>query len=623
MPPQASVEIPVPSRPITNGTASKGKASVKSSSRGRVYGDEPLPVKPSEEAPEHARIIGRTVDSNGVKYTLKIGEVPIKDVGVEEVLDYVSALDLEEYENHEFEQERVVLKLLDAEKERLEQESVARKKEHAKRKGVVIYQSETDTDQESGGEEEAFGKHGRKRPTYTQFYLKKPPRATTGPSTEEGDDVRDQGAMAPPAPPVSSHHPSERSAAQYEELPKRRRRKRDPVTGELLPLAPLPGESDSWRKRPRRRRHPLTGELMPLGWKFDPDAPSERAAPSPSFRKLSIIDDEPGAKRQKLETESETSRSTTPALTNAEIAASFTTQLPATKPTPSKREVVELLSSEDEADVDGRARSSVLKSFQKPPSSGRKMNMLKPGLSASATATSSEGEAAPQAMATAVKSEVSQLSTSPVKTSIMNPSASQADEPEEESEEEWLVDKILGHSFSDPKTHPTELGKKPVILYQVKWHGFAQPTWEPIDSFGDLGVVNAYRKRAGLPLELSDSGTSKEKDSVALPNRSLSPSKTMNAGKPSGASQKVSATDPAPEYEVERITAHHLSDPRTHPPGLGKKPVMLYQVKWKGYRDMTWEPATSFADKGILNAYNRRNGLPKYEGEDESMEDAA
>ena len=67
--------------------------------------------------------------------------------------------------------------------------------------------------------------------------------------------------------------------------------------------------------------------------------------------------------------------------------------------------------------------------------------------------------------------------------------------------------------------------------------------------------------------------------------------------------------DDEDEYEVEQIKRHHLSDPKSHPPGLGKLPVMLYQVKWKGYDPLTWEPAASFGDdSSILQVYMAKNG---------------
>jgi hypothetical protein len=64
------------------------------------------------------------------------------------------------------------------------------------------------------------------------------------------------------------------------------------------------------------------------------------------------------------------------------------------------------------------------------------------------------------------------------------------------------------------------------------------------------------------------------------------------------------------EYEVEAIVGHQLSDPRTHPSTLGKQPVMLYHVKWKGYEDLTWEPVSSFVvDTVLIQSYNEYHGL--------------
>lgn len=63
------------------------------------------------------------------------------------------------------------------------------------------------------------------------------------------------------------------------------------------------------------------------------------------------------------------------------------------------------------------------------------------------------------------------------------------------------------------------------------------------------------------------------------------------------------------EYELEWIVDHRLSDPKTHPADLGKKPVMLYEVKWKGYDGHTWEPEASFKGSSILRAYQKRHGV--------------
>jgi hypothetical protein len=55
---------------------------------------------------------------------------------------------------------------------------------------------------------------------------------------------------------------------------------------------------------------------------------------------------------------------------------------------------------------------------------------------------------------------------------------------------------------------------------------------------------------------------------------------------------------------VEKIVNHNLSDPQSHDKTVhGYKPVMLYQVKWEGYEELTWEPETSFEDKAVLDEY--------------------
>ncbi len=438
MPPLATVVIPVASQSGANGSTSRGKTSKKPAFRPRIYGNDPLPVKPSEKAPKNARIVGRTVDDHGVNYSLKIGDVELNDVTVEEILDYVSALDLEDYENREFVQERQVLKVLAAEREREEEEKKARRKWRAKQKGIVTYESATSTDTEGDGEA-TLGRYGRKIPDFTQFY----PKGQARPKSEATEDELNTANPSEARVPVQ--RPIAQSADSFDEPTKRRRRKRDPATGELLPLSPGPEDMPPPSKRPRRRRHPETGELMPLGWRYDLDGSvdQEQTAPSPSFRQLSIAD-EPGAKRQKLGSGSRISRSSTPVLTKAELAASITPkhsgsvmQPASLKATSSKRDVVELLSSDDDDDDDGRAGQNVLQTFlKKSPGSGRVLNSMT-SVRVASTATSSEPEAAPAVLASASKLKVSQRSASLVKTSIMNPSANPVSEPEEESDEEW------------------------------------------------------------------------------------------------------------------------------------------------------------------------------------------
>lgn len=130
---------------------------------------------------------------------------------------------------------------------------------------------------------------------------------------------------------------------------------------------------------------------------------------------------------------------------------------------------------------------------------------------------------------------------------------------------------------------------------------------EPVESFDDTSTVVEYRNRVGL----DPTSDTQAKAPTSASSTSLKPNSRSLPAEPN--SQPVermdrTASDEA-EYEVEGISAHHLSDPRTHPNNLWKKPVMLYKVKWKGYDAHTWEPEASFGGSGILRAYQKRHGL--------------
>jgi hypothetical protein len=131
---------------------------------------------------------------------------------------------------------------------------------------------------------------------------------------------------------------------------------------------------------------------------------------------------------------------------------------------------------------------------------------------------------------------------------------------------------------------------------------------EPAESFTDLDVIEEYRRKAGLDLDASPSNESVKDDKEAI-----AVARTASQMKNESTLQtRVSHDDSSDEaeYEVERIVSHHLSDPRTHPTGLGKSPVMLYRVKWKGYDELSWEPAASFGNSRILMEYNKRHSIP-------------
>ena len=135
-----------------------------------------------------------------------------------------------------------------------------------------------------------------------------------------GDDDQDEisGAQTLPGPVKAQ------SKLSLLQQPQRKRRKRDPETGELMPLVTLSQQAaGEQKKRARRRRNPGTGELMPLGWRYDGDIESSayetapNDPPSPSFQNLSLAR-EHGAKRQRLGNDRHISRSTSPVRANSE-----------------------------------------------------------------------------------------------------------------------------------------------------------------------------------------------------------------------------------------------------------------------------------------------------------------
>lgn len=82
-----------------------------------------------------------------------------------------------------------------------------------------------------------------------------------------------------------------------------------------------------------------------------------------------------------------------------------------------------------------------------------------------------------------------------------NPASSSEEESSEDEElpdDEYFVEEILRHALSNPLTHPDHLGKQPVMLYEVKWAGFKDTTWEPETSFGSLDVVREYQRKVGM-----------------------------------------------------------------------------------------------------------------------------
>ncbi|KAG8624547.1 hypothetical protein KVT40_007614 [Elsinoe batatas] len=130
----------------------------------------------------------------------------------------------------------------------------------------------------------------------------------------------------------------------------------------------------------------------------------------------------------------------------------------------------------------------------------------------------------------------------------------------------------------------------------VTHHSHARPTATtiPISSAtqANTSIHATYQPTISTPSSTDPSTSSGDEDTQAPPHLEDE--------------DEQDDDDDEETYEIERIISHHLSDPRTHPAELGKKPVMLYQVKWAGYDETTWEPEASFDDKSVLETYLQR-----------------
>ncbi|KAM0701907.1 hypothetical protein Q7P35_010817 [Cladosporium inversicolor] len=552
-------------------TASKLQAPPKV--KPRTYDDKPLPIQPSDHAPRNATIINRVFEGGSVTFELKIGETILNEVGLEEVLDYVSAYHLEEYENAQFQEEEQLLKIAEEEDRKFKEEQHARRKERAKTKGTVIFESNSDGDQNAMEVEVNTGKHGRARPSYKPLYnvfkqrrqrRKRDPK--TGELIELSDD--DMGADMEHEQETSDDRfesKPEPESLSLDNLPRRRRRKRDPITGELLPLEPLeptqqrdPGFSRSVTvevrpqsveieafekpKRPRRRRHPFTNEIMPLGWRYNPEEEQPNSNPAglkvSSMQGLSLSS-ESEPKRRRLERtalSNETSKSPDRATTHRSAVA----PLSAFK----SGDVISL----HDSDSDDSAGDSIDMRPAAP-----KPKLLRRGIGGAPIAQTRLKSQSPS------KSPApSSLATLPVRSSPRKSGLT--------------------------RTRSTE-SSSPMIPLQV----------DGSDSSLEEEAEEATRELVSQP---------QAKPATSI----MHPSAVMDEAS-SSEEESEDGELPEDEYFVEAILAHAESNPITHPAHLGKEPVMLYQVKWEGYPDVTWEPETSFGNMDVVREYQQRVGL--------------
>jgi hypothetical protein len=254
---------------------------------------------------------------------------------------------------------------------------------------------------------------------------------------------------------------------------------------------------------------------MPLGWRYNPDADPEghdfkpqgngTGSGAASFMQRLSIGSERDTKRVKLTSEpsSGSSRSA-----RQSAAPSFKQQAHIS---PKKElrtvQVIDLDTDEDdlaqEIQVSRKEPSSAV-------ASARKGMLRKPSTSSSEeqitlasflSGTGKKQESSSEDSESSVPRKPGSQNPTPQKNSIMNPVASQGnDDGVDESdasvgEGEFIVERIVSHKMSDPRTHP---GKKVTMLYETKWEGYDETTWEPVTSFEDDSVVMNYRRQVGL-----------------------------------------------------------------------------------------------------------------------------
>lgn len=548
----------------------------------RTYDDKPLPIQASEHAPRNATIINRVFEGGSVTFELKIGETILSEVGLDEVLDYVSAYHLEEYENAQFQEEEQLLKIAEEEDRKFKEEQHARRKERAKTKGTVIFESTSDGDQDATEGIVNTGKHGRARPSYKPLYnvfKQRRQRRKRDPKTGEliplsGDDDDMEADMEQEESSSDDRFDSkpDLGPVSLDNLPKRRRRrKRDPVTGELLPLEPLEITQTQQRtlefsrsathedrlqstdqdplekpKRPRRRRHPITNELMPLGWRYNPAEEQQNPVSGlkvSSMQSLSLSNESEPKRRRLDRIVSSNERSTSPKLATRPVKE---THKPAVAPLSAfvRGDVISLHGS----DSDDSASDSIDVRPAAP-----KPRLLRRGIGGASVAQTVAKSQSPSK-----SPEPSSLATLPVRTSPRKSGLARTRSTESSSP---MIPLQIDGSDTSSEEEAEEHTKQAVSQRQAK-------------------LVTSIMNPSAVMDEVSSEEESSEDEEL-----------------------------PEDEYFVEAILAHAESNPVTHPAHLGKEPVMLYQVKWEGWPDVTWEPETSFSNLDVVREYQQRVGL--------------
>lgn len=619
----------------------------------RQYPDGPLPLQPSTDAPRKARITGRVVDDDGVSYTLMIGQIPMDGIGVHEILEFVSAYDLEEYENTQFIEEVENRKIAKAAEEAEWEARRLRKLEKIRKKGLVV--EDRNDDPESNEESDvAVGRHGRARPTYTHLY-KLPGGSKDGtvrrrrkrdPSTGELMPLSDEEMVQQVE---SSDDEPRRTASRPEasrsstlalglELPKRRRRKRDPLTGELMPLSGDDNNMSTSDGGPALQRHarPTTAHTMELPDRSSLSRTMELSVKTSPARRATLNVE---VNRSSEETPRSRSIMQPPGRSSSARQAPYNTAADVQKRRRRRRDprTGELLPLTPEPVRNAvrnmpPSRSTLQQTEERKKRPRRRRHPITSELMPLGWVYDPDAEARTGSYETTAEvSSMHSLSITPRDSKRVKlgsePSSEEDQRQAAASSPHTRRSQVVEMESSSEEESQDELSSvqlsavtAPVKATTTQVRSPKQGMLQRADSSSSNGEPITLASflsttATGNPQEDEDEDdTSSEASSEIQVHNKPAPQKTSMI-QPMAAQEDSDDEDSEDEdgsgldegeYFVEGILAHHWSDPRTHP---GKPQTMLYHTKWEGYADPTWEPATSFPDQSVVEAYRKHVGL--------------
>ncbi|KAI5252399.1 hypothetical protein E4T42_03525 [Aureobasidium subglaciale] len=402
-----------------------------------------------------AKIISRSSPSQGlVTYTLEVGTAIIPQFSLAEVEEYVSAHDLEVFENQTFEREI-------AEQELQQKDRLAAKAQARRLKGTATHSDSSSNrsarDESisgaslSGGDDARAAVRGRQRPTYTQFYPKQ--RAPRG-SLKAASSAR----------VTLSNRTADSGLNGSNNRGIKRRRLDDDRDGSIASSKDT--QSVYSTSSVKRLTHPPSAMEQAAG--LVPDAYEE-------YDNMDLDDESDHDVEMPIRQPTRSISATVQDKTKGKDAAS------------------NFFTFRDHA-VPSASRGVLPRSSRTQPTK-TSFTRSSPG----AQLSSALAKAAALKLASSKSLQASQTTKQNIdnnnRQAVINmddPSSSDSESGSEDSEI-YTVERILAHNLSDPKSHDKSIhGEKPVMLFQVKWEGYDETTWEPETSFEDKEVLREY-----------------------------------------------------------------------------------------------------------------------------------